>query len=61
MESKTERNNCYKCHKKINESQQETDTICLDCHGKMIQKIRLELEIKGACCDCNGTEYWVLE
>ncbi len=58
MESKTERNNCYKCHKKIQESQQETDTICLDCHGKMIQKMRLDLATKGACCDYNGTKYW---
>ena len=53
MESKTERNNCYKCHKK-----QETDQICLDCHGKMIQKMKQELKEKGACCDYNGTEYW---
>ena len=52
MESKTERNNCYKCHKK-----QETDQICSDCHGKMIQKMKQELKEKGACCDYNGTEY----
>ena len=58
MESKTERNNGYKCHKKIHESQQETDQICSDCHGKMIQKMKRDLEIKGACCDYNGTEYW---
>ena len=54
MESKTERNNCYKCHK----SQQETDQICSDCHGKMIQKMKRDLKEKGACCDYNGTEYW---
>ena len=58
MESKTKRNNCKECHNKIQESQQETDTVCLDCHGKMIQKVRLEIAIKGYCCDCNGTEYW---
>ena len=58
MESKTERNNCYECHKKIHELQQETDQICSDCHGKMIQKMKRELKEKGACCDYNGTEYW---
>lgn len=58
MESKTKRNNCYKCHNSIHISQQETDNICLDCHGKMIQKMKRDLEIKGACCDYNGTEYW---
>ena len=61
MESKTKRNNCNKCHKKIQESQQETDTVCLDCHGKMIQKIRLEFKIRGARCDYNGTEYSLFE
>jgi hypothetical protein len=58
MESKTERNNCDECHKKIHILQQETDQICLDCHGKMIQKMKQELKEKGACCDYNGTEYW---
>lgn len=58
MESATERNNCYKCHNKINESQQKTDNICLDCHGKMIQQMKRDLETIGACCDYNGTEYW---
>ena len=53
MESKTERNNCYMCHKK-----QETNQICSDCHGKMIQKMKQDLKEKGACCDYNGTEYW---
>jgi len=58
MESKTERNNCYECHKKIHELQQETDQICLDCHGKMIKQMKKDLKEIGACCDYNGTEYW---
>jgi hypothetical protein len=58
MESKTKRNNCYKCNKKIHESQQETDQICLDCHGKMIEEMKQDLLENGACCDYNGTEYW---
>ena len=53
MESKTERKDCYKCHKP-----HQTNTMCLDCHGKMIQQMKRDLEIKGACCDYNGTEYW---
>ena len=52
MESATERNDCYKCHKP-----QQTDKICSECHGKMIQKMKQDLATKGACCDYNGTEY----
>jgi hypothetical protein len=53
MESATERNDCYKCHKP-----QQMNTMCSDCHGKMIQQMKRDLAIKGACCDYNGTEYW---
>lgn len=58
MESNTERNVCYKCDNKIHESQQETDQICLNCHGKIIQKMKRDLKENGACCDYNGTQYW---
>ncbi len=58
MEANTKRNNCYKCDNKIHESQQETAHICLDCYEKMIQQMKHDLAIKGACCDYNGTEYW---
>lgn len=53
MESTTKRNNCYKCHKP-----QQMNSICSDCHKKMIQQMKLDLATKGACCDYNGTEYW---
>ena len=55
MESATERNTCYECHNKIHVSQQKTDNICLDCHGKMIQQMKRDFETNGACCDYNGT------
>ena len=44
MESNTERNVCYKCDNKIHESQQEPDQICLNCHGKIIQKMNFYME-----------------
>ena len=53
-----ERNKCYKCHNKIHESQQETDQICSDCHGKILKQMKKDLKEQGACCDYNGTEYW---
>lgn len=53
MESTTERNDCYKCHKP-----HQSNNMCWDCHGKMIQQMKLDLATKGACCDYNGTEYW---
>ena len=53
METATERNYCYKCHKP-----QQTNAMCSDCHGTMIQQMKRDLATKGACCDYNGTEYW---
>ena len=53
MESATELTKCYKCHKP-----QQTNAMCSNCHGKMIQQMKQDLAINGACCDYNGTEYW---
>jgi len=49
---------CYKCLKILNNIEQNSGSMCKECHDKMIQQCKKDINDNGYCCDYNGQLYW---